>query len=301
MKTVIQDPQTTKSNYTPERSLVASTDEVHITNYAQAQIDSKYSAERNLVRGTDGFQFNDVSGLRFHWEFGIVDQYSIVDSGYVESLIDRAQLIEMTNELDLQRPLQFDNVFTLAVSAPTFFQTTYNESTRIPSTSTFGTVIMAGLFIPTGDDQWLFSVSNNLSDSIHMGLKVRQMNLNDYRLVFQQQNNDTPDSIRGNTNIFDFAAQMMIVEIQSLETSYQMRVNGVLQSLVVETGQSIGDWFGDISEPNRFTVNGSNQFFLFQGGLIQVPPVFLIYDNVIHDAERSDIYEKIESIIGVAV
>jgi hypothetical protein len=69
-----------------------------------------------------------------------------------------------------------------------------------------------------------------------------------------QKNNDTEDYIRGNATLS--TATSYLGMWMSTGTATSMRVNGTLQTLTVVTGANNGDWWGDTSNRDNFTIGG---------------------------------------------
>lgn len=112
----------------------------------------------------------------------------------------------------------------------------------------------------------------------------------------QQRNNDVDDVVRGSTAVP--ANTLVALEWSSAGTSYQHRLDNVAQTMTASNGFDNGDWFGDITGTNLWTI----------GGLRYSPPVGLLVGRiallVVLDAQlsvedRAALYGWISGYYGV--
>lgn len=118
------------------------------------------------------------------------------------------------------------------------------------------------------------------------------------RAVISQRNNDTNDVVTATTTTISSAAH--IVEWASSGTAYSLRVDNAVQSLTVSGGSNTGDWFGDTSARDNFTIGAlvRTTTILYFGGRVAYLGVF---DAPLADGDRGDLYAWLGAHYGIAV
>ena len=154
------------------------------------------------------------------------------------------------------------------------------------STATSGCIVaVAAIYTPT-TQQTIWS-SNDISTAATF---FGGFTYTDGTIETNQRNSsDTTDSVHGNTVLQ--SARTYVLEWASSGTAYQHRVNGVLQSHTTRSGSNNGDWFGDTSGRDNFTIgahvrNTTGTFLAFDSRV-----GFLgVYDAPLSDEDRSVLY-----------
>jgi hypothetical protein len=113
----------------------------------------------------------------------------------------------------------------------------------------------------------------------------------------QQANGGSDDIVRGSVSVP--AMTLAVLEWSSSGTAYMHRLNNSVSTMMVGAGTNSGDWFGDVSLTNRWSIGalvrlgGTISFF---GGKIAYLGVF---DSPLSTQDRYDLYKWIEQYYGI--
>jgi hypothetical protein len=101
------------------------------------------------------------------------------------------------------------------------------------------------------------------------------------QLRVSQDDNGGEDTVKGDTVISVDTNYIFV--LQSDAAAYFMRVNGDQQTLTVLLGANSGDWFGDSSSRDNFSVGAkvdSTAQYFFDGRIAEV----VVYDKFLSDS-----------------
>lgn len=113
----------------------------------------------------------------------------------------------------------------------------------------------------------------------------------------QQRNNDTDDVVRGSTAVT--AATLAALEWSSSGTAYAHRLNNATQAMTAFAGSNNGDWFGDVSSPDRWRIGAlayNNTHTSYLAGRVAYLGVF---SAQLSSGDRSALYGWLKSHYGL--
>lgn len=124
---------------------------------------------------------------------------------------------------------------------------TTNTTANFRNSDNSGTI--SALIKSTDTSASIFMTSDTGTDTSFFGIDIRS----DGTFRIRQQNaNDTLDEIRTTNTVNDGIWHHIVVT--SSGTSYQMYIDGVIETLVVVGGANNGDWFSDTTLRDNFTI-----------------------------------------------
>ncbi len=117
-------------------------------------------------------------------------------------------------------------------------------------------------------------------------------------MVWNQNNDDTPDALRGSTTL---VAGTAYIQVWSSDGSvYGMRLNGRDQSLTILTGSDSGDWFADTSAKDNVAIGALKTFsesLFLKADLAEL----IVYDRNLPASEMTIIESYLATRYGVTL
>ena len=177
------------------------------------------------------------------------------NSGFVVTLYDQSGGgNHFTQATSTKQPRYVANISGLGGRPGVLF----NGSNDILVASNFSTA-QAGMVIAafrtgaiTTGDHILLSSADEATAGIRLNVVYAATN---NRLRINQQNNDTTDSVAGPTTQIA-ASTSYIAAYKSDGSAYTIRRNGANQTLSVLNGANNGDWFGDVTGADNYSLGG---------------------------------------------
>jgi hypothetical protein len=148
---------------------------------------------------------------------------------------------------------------------------------------------------PVASTQYVVSTSDDASSTRLLGLGYTP-NASANRTVVVQNNGGTSDTVRGDTSL---GATARVIELSSSGSAYTMRVDNVSQSLTVSSGSNAGDWFGDTSSRDNFTVGCLDRSTGVEGFFDGAIAFVLVADAELSAGDRTDLYDWINAYYGI--
>ena len=120
--------------------------------------------------------------------------------------------------------------------------------------STEGTLFVVFKLAATTNGQHLFASNDEATATFLFNCAVR-LDVTDTGLYYQQRNNDTLDRIAGGSTIGTSVFQ--IVMFQSNSSALTLAINGTNETLTVRSGVNNGDWVGDTTARDNFSIGAA--------------------------------------------
>lgn len=133
---------------------------------------------------------------------------------------------------------------------------------------------------PTLAGAYVFASADEGTSTRYWGITADGSSAGKARIT--QRNGDTADDLSGDSNIA--AGTALLVDWRSDGATYVGNVNGVQQALTAGSGANTGDWFGDTSNRDNFTLFGLKRF---SGEGSQIGPSCLLTDLILCDSVPS--------------
>lgn len=202
---------------------------------------------------------------------------------FTQSTTDNQPLLKLTTNGINNRPvLLFDGTNDILVNATNFLG------------GVAGTVFAIGrLSAVPKDFQSIFASEDTGTANYYILFNVFQ-STNKIRIL--QKNNDIVDSVAGDTTINAGTNYGLLWRCDGV--AYTMEVNGTNQTLAAATGANNGDWFGDTTLRDNFTIGGgintsAGQFF--KGSLAEL----ILYSRRLSDAEITKLEKYFTRLYGI--
>lgn len=143
-------------------------------------------------------------------------------------------------------------------------------------------------------DAYLFSSSDEASTNRFLGLRANSSE----QFAVSQNDAGTVDAIRSTSSIL--TAGFVIVTLWSDGASYAIYKNGTAESLTVISGTNSGDWFGDTSARDNFTLGGlkrTTESNFWTGEVAEA----LLYSAGLSAANLSTVHTYLGSKYGISL
>lgn len=245
--------------------------------------------------GGSSFNPKDITGCVACW---VADDCSSVgDGAAVSSWVDRKNNLNLAQATGTKQPLyrasgigtapaiDFDGTDDLLVYA----------AANAVSTAQSGHIfaVIRGDATTAAREDAIACTSDEASTSRLVGVS-REAN----KLYGRQANGSGFDAVFGGTTLG--ATTSYLIEFGSSGTVFSMRVNGTAETLGVSVGSDSGDWFGDSTARDNFTVGGkktTSESAWFDGRIAFV----LVVDGTIASGDRTSLHAWVAAKYGLTL